>query len=329
MAALPLTSSALGPRLPARPMVSVIIIFLDEERFLAEAIESVLAQSYEHWELVLVDDGSVDASPAVARRYAGAHPGRIRCLTHPGRANLGMSASRNLGVAAARGELISYLDADDVWLEHKLEDQVGLLLGHPEVAFVYGPLTRWYSWADGGADDDLYGIEDERTCLETDRVYDPPELLCSFLRHKDLLPSGILVRRDAVVAVGGGEPAFRGNYEDAVVLVKLCLRHPAYLAGRSWYLYRQHDDSFCKTARRAGDGDAARLRFLDWVDDYLCAEGVRDRRIWAGLRAGRRRYRRPGLHRVVQVPGRVEARLKRMLVKRGQPPARHAAAEPR
>ncbi len=131
------------------------------------------------------------------------------------------------------------------------------------------------------------------------------------MRHKDVLPAGILVRRSDLLAVGGGEDEFRGNYEDAVVLVKLCLRRPAYLAATSWYLYRQHDDSFCKTARRAGDGDAARLRFLDWTERYLREAGVDDRRVWAALRDGRRRYRHPRLHRVHQLPERLRARLER------------------
>ena len=84
------------------PEVSVTIIFLDEERFLAEAVESVLAQSYTNWELLLVDDGSTDRSTEIARGYALANPDRIRYLEHPGHANRGMSASRNLGVRSAR-----------------------------------------------------------------------------------------------------------------------------------------------------------------------------------------------------------------------------------
>lgn len=301
------------------PSVSVVIIFLDEERFLDEAIASVLAQTHRDWELLLVDDGSTDASAAIAQRHAAEQPDRIRYLTHPDRENRGMSASRNLGVAHARGAFVSYLDADDVWVPSKLEEQLALFEEHPDVAFVYGPLTSWHSWADPTADDGLYGIEGERFTLETDRRYEPPELLAHFLRHKDVLPAGILVRRSELLAVGGGEDEFRGNYEDAVVLVKLCLRRPAYLAATSWYRYRQHDDSFCKTARRAGDGDAARLRFLDWTERYLREAGVEDRRVWAALRDGRRRYRHPRLHRVHQLPNRLRARLERTTAERVSP----------
>src|SRR5215213_8596780 len=94
------------------PRVSVIMIFLNTERFIEEAIESVFAQTYDDWELVLVDDGSTDASTAIARRYAAQHPHKVRYLEHAVHQNLGMSASRNLGIREAHGEFIAFLDAD-------------------------------------------------------------------------------------------------------------------------------------------------------------------------------------------------------------------------
>src|ERR1043165_10106697 len=108
--------------LPA-PAVTAITIFLNEEKFLVEAVESVLAQSSQDWELLLVDDGSSDGSTEIARSYAERHPDRIRRLEHPGHANRGMSASRNLGVSQARGRYVGFLDADDVWLPGQLAEQ--------------------------------------------------------------------------------------------------------------------------------------------------------------------------------------------------------------
>src|SRR5215475_5728613 len=98
-----------------QPLVSVVIIFLNAECFIQEAIESVFAQAYPAWELLLVDDGSSDASTTIAQRYAEQHRHQVRCLEHPGHANRGMSASRNLGIRNARGPYIAFLDADDVW----------------------------------------------------------------------------------------------------------------------------------------------------------------------------------------------------------------------
>ena len=109
------------------PRVSVIMPFLDSARFIAESVESVRAQTYQAWELLLCDDGSSDASTEIARRFAAADPERIRWAEHEGHANRGASAARNLGLSLARGDYVAFLDADDVWLPRKLEEQVALL----------------------------------------------------------------------------------------------------------------------------------------------------------------------------------------------------------
>src|ERR671930_538107 len=101
-----------------QPLVSVVVIFLNAERFLQEAIESVFAQTYPAWELLLVDDGSSDESTAIAQCYAAHHAGQVRYLEHPRHANRGMSASRNLGIRHAHGAYIAFLDADDIWFSN-------------------------------------------------------------------------------------------------------------------------------------------------------------------------------------------------------------------
>src|SRR5918997_1425231 len=117
-------------------LVSTILPFLNAEKFIEEAIESVFAQTYDDWELLLIDDGSTDGSTRIALQYAERHRGRVRYLEHPEHQNRGVSASRNLGISHARGEYVAFLDADDVWLEHKLEQQVAILSSHPEAGMV-------------------------------------------------------------------------------------------------------------------------------------------------------------------------------------------------
>ena len=120
--------------------------FLDGIRFLPEAIDSVVTQTYPEWELLLVDDGSTDGSSALARDYARGWPDRIRYLEHAGHANRGKSTSRNLGIAEARGELLAFLDADDIFLPDKLTRQVGLLREQADAVMVYGNTEYWVSW---------------------------------------------------------------------------------------------------------------------------------------------------------------------------------------
>ena len=141
-------------------LVSIIIIFLNEQRFIGEAIESVIAQTYDHWELFLVDDGSIDNSTEIAQGYAREYPKRIRYLEHPGHQNRGMSRSRNLGIQGARGEFLAFLDADDVWLPRKLARQLAILDEQPDAGMVYGSTELWHSWRDAA------GAHNERDSLQ-------------------------------------------------------------------------------------------------------------------------------------------------------------------
>lgn len=257
------------------PLVSVIVPFLNAERFLEEAIESVRRQTYPEWELLLVDDGSDDGSTAVAQRYAGLQPERIRYLQHEGHGNRGVCASRNLGIRRTRGHLIALLDADDVWLPEKLSEQVALMQAHPRAAMVFGKARYWSGDADAEAETPDLG-------LRPNTLYEPPEL---FTRCHPLgsatapCPSDLLLRRRAVEAIGGFEERFVGEkqlYEDQAFLVKVYLRYPVFVTDRTWIHYRIHPES-CMA--RVDDRRAVRFDFLQWLEDYLRRENI-DPSVW-------------------------------------------------
>jgi glycosyltransferase involved in cell wall biosynthesis len=267
--------------------VSVVVIFKDEEAFLEQAIESVLAQTHGDWELLLVDDGSTDGSTAIARHYARQADGRVRYLEHPGHANLGMSAARNLGLSRAAGEFVSLLDADDELFPHALEEQVAILRAHPSAGMVYGPLEYWYGWTglpEDEARDFVYPVG-----VPTDRIYEPPSLIALFIQDVAFAPSGMLLRRSVVEQVGGFEQSFRDLYEDQVFAAKVCRATPVYVSGRCFYRYRQHADSCCITAAREGRLDDARQPFLRWLASYLEEEQLEGDDAWRLVRAELRR----------------------------------------
>lgn len=268
-------------------LVSAIIIFLDAERFIEEAIESVLGQTYNHWELLLVDDGSTDASTQIARRYALQFPDRIRYLEHEGHRNRGMGASRNLGIRQARGEYIAFLDADDIWLPTKLEEQVRILDAHPTVGMLYGNTKYWYSWngsAEAAPRDFLPPLG-----VKPRSIIEPPDLLPLFLRGRAAVPCtcSILVRRSTAEAVGGFDDSFLGNanvYEDQAFYVKICLVSRVYVSDQCWDWYRQHPDGSVAVAQRQGQAQAARRFFLNWLEDYLRKQQVTTPDVWQALR---------------------------------------------
>lgn len=249
----------------AAPRVSAIIIFLNEERFLKEAIESVLAQSFTDWELILVDDGSTDGSSKIA--CEAANDERIRYIDHPGHTNRGMSASRNAGIAEARGKFIAFLDADDIWLPQKLEQQIGIFEANPEVDIVYGRTWIWHQWQAGSiVADYFYDLG-----VPPNRLYPPKTLLPLLIHNKAQTPTSInaIMRRELVDRVGGFEHAFRGMFEDQVFFAKTHFVSHCYVDDRFWARYRQHEDSCsARSAGRIGDLQA-RARFLLWLGRYL------------------------------------------------------------
>ena len=107
------------------PRISVIIPAYNRARLLAEAIDSVLAQTHSDFELIVVDDGSTDDTPSLLDGYGAG----IRVFRQ---VNRGVSAARNEGIRMARGELIAFLDSDDLWLPEKLSAQTAFFNAHPE-----------------------------------------------------------------------------------------------------------------------------------------------------------------------------------------------------
>jgi glycosyltransferase involved in cell wall biosynthesis len=277
------------------PLVSAVIIFLNEEKFLSEAIDSVFTQTYRNWELLLVDDGSIDASTEVARRYAEQHPDKIYYLEHEEHRNRGMSASRNLGIRRANGEYIAFLDADDVWLSHKLERQVTLLRTHPEAAMIYGSPLLWHGWT--GRSEDAQRDRLQPITVETDTLIRPPRLFSLFLTRKAITPcpSDVLICRQILDDIGRFEESFKGLFEDQVFFSKVALEVPVFVSGECWSKHRKHPDSATAMWKRTGE-----LDFLNWIQEYLHLKQVKAPMFRKALRSRRRRYDHPILFRLLR-----------------------------
>jgi len=268
------------------PAVSAIIVVRNGEAFLGEAIESILAQTYGDWDLLVVDDGSTDSSAEIVRRYAQRDSGRIRLLAHPGGANLGIAASRNAGIAEARGRHVAFLDADDVWLPEKLAEQVAILDSDPELGLVYGRTLIWHSWERPGKPEDYY----YPLGVEHDRRHEPPLLFEELMRNKSQSPttSNAMIRAELFTQLGGFDPNTRRMFEDLTFFTKALAVTPAYVSGRTWAKYRQHPESCSALSAAAGHDAMARILVLGRIGKGL-ASLQPSRRIRAGLRRARLR----------------------------------------
>lgn len=287
--------------------VSVIMIFLNAGQFIDEAITSVFGQTYADWELLLVDDGSTDKSTSIAQSYVERFPEKVRYFEHPDHQNLGMSATRNLGIRHARGEYITFLDADDVLLPNALEIQTAILEAHPEAAMVYGRKQWWYSWT--GDPEDVWRDFVDKPKIPVDTLYQPPSILIALLQKRTYATSSVMVRRQVVQAVGGCEGSFHGLYEDQAFFVKVCCRVSVFVSSAWWCKYRQHPASCCAEAARACSQHEATLAFLHWTNQYLTEQGIQDRAVWQALEWAMRPYHYPHRYRLNKIPAYVMSRI--------------------
>lgn len=187
------------------PAISVAMSVYNGERFLAEAIESVLAQTFGDFEFLIVDDGSHDASGAIIRDYA-TRDSRIRAIS---RENRGLVASLNQLLAEARAPLVARMDADDVCRPDRFARQAAFLDSHPE----FGVIGSW--------SDDI--DEDGRSCPVTGQQHATTwEAFLQAIDNDDqlLCHSSVMYRRNVVLSVGGYHAAFR-HCEDLDLWLRL------------------------------------------------------------------------------------------------------------
>ena len=174
-------------------IVSVLMQAYNAERYIAEAIESVLNQTYKNFELIVINDGSTDNTLDIIEEFARQDE-RIKVVSHP---NMGMGASLNKGIAIAKNEWIIRMDADDVMLPHRIERQVAFVSENPDIA-VAGCLVYYI--------DELGKIigksaSDLKTRRDFKRYLDSNELI-------GVSHPGVIMRKSVVQEVGGYRPQY-------------------------------------------------------------------------------------------------------------------------
>ena len=226
------------------PIVSVLMTAYNREQYIASSIESVLGQTFDDFELIVVDDGSTDGTVEIARRFARRDP-RVRVEVNA--RNLGDYANRNRAAALARGTLLKYHDSDDLLYPHCLAAMAPPMLAHPGAAFGLSPARHW----PGGP----------CPMLLTPRMSYQREFLGSGMFNAG--PAGAIFRTAAFQSLGGFED--RGAPSDYIFWLRACARVPVLLLPADLFWYRIHSGQEMTSAKA--------------VVQY--AESVRD--TWAAL----------------------------------------------
>jgi glycosyltransferase involved in cell wall biosynthesis len=201
-------------------LVSIVIPCFNQARFLGDAIESALAQTYPALEILVLNDGSSDGTPEVAERYG------VRCVTQP---NQGLSAARNRGLAETSGSLITFLDADDRLRPPAIALGIESLREHAECAFTSGFCS-------------LVG-PDGSTLFEPEQLHIERDHYAALLRHNYIwCPASVLYRRSALEAVGFFESAFDAA-ADYHIYLRIARDHPLTSHTAVVAEYRQHSSN--------------------------------------------------------------------------------------
>jgi glycosyltransferase involved in cell wall biosynthesis len=242
------------------PLVSVIIPAYNAAAFLRETLDSALAQSYPNLEIIVVDDGSTDTTPQLLETYAD----RIRVLHQ---ANAGQAAARNHGARESHGELLAFLDSDDLWDADKIARQVELLNRFPEALAVYC---------------DHRAIDAEGSLLSSSGALHYPrssgEMLRAMLLSCCIITPGlVLLRRNAFEASGGFDeaPLMRGH-EDHALWLRLATQGSFIYSPDTLFSYRRHSQQTTRQKHWEMSMSRAKLNMMMAISDFIRASQNED-----------------------------------------------------
>lgn len=200
-------------------LVSVVMPAFNVEPFIGSAIESILSQTYQAWELIVIDDGSIDATAQLVSDYQDP---RIRL--HSMSENQGLASARNAGLAKVRGSLVAWLDADDLSHPRRLERQVNALSRWPEV----GMCGTWVQ---------TFGSSPPMTWRYPT---DPDTVRCRMVFDDPLATSSTMMRRECLEGLANGFDSSMAPAEDYDMWERITRRWPAMNLGRTLTNYRLH-----------------------------------------------------------------------------------------
>jgi len=204
-------------------LISVVLPVFNGEETIKETVNSVLNQTFRNWELIVINDGSQDATLEIVSSIKDE---RIKVFSYP---NKGQPASRNRGIARAKGEYISFIDADDLWTADKLEAQYQALRDNPQAAVAYS----WTDW-----------IDESGQLLSCGSYISENGDVFAQLLLQDFIANGSnpLIRRQALLNVGNFDESL-SNAHDWDMWLRLAAHYPFVVVPSAQILYRKSTSS--------------------------------------------------------------------------------------
>jgi glycosyltransferase involved in cell wall biosynthesis len=249
------------------PKVSVVIPTYNREKFVSEAIQSVLRQTYIDFEIIVVDDGSTDNTKTAVGDFKDP---RIRYEYQEHR---GVSAARNTGIRLSTADYVAFLDSDDLYLETTLEKSVNSLESHKQVGFSYG---ERYNIRENG---EVMHSASKSPSRGSSKVIDSIEQTRELISAYPKVTSAPTVRRSCIEKIGGfNEDLWFA--EDYHFYIRLAKRYPSFFIGEPLMYRRCHRNQFSSTAE-PGKEKAFPLILKEVFNDPDISPQIMDLKGWA------------------------------------------------
>ncbi len=235
-----------------KPLVSIIVPAYNAEKFLRQAVGSALRQTYSNIEVIVVDDGSIDSTKAIAEELARGGR-RVRVFSQK---NAGQSAARNTGIREARGAYVAFLDADDLFLPEKIERQVRELEEHPDFGLSYCKIYHFFD-------------EHPSELYYFSMPHPSGNIFEDLLRANFIAPLTVVVRKSALDEFGAFESTFR-RVDEQYLWLKLSYRGVKFrYLDEPLGLYRVHEKSLSNEAVYFAETEAQFLKLISLMRNWM------------------------------------------------------------
>ena len=224
--------------------ISFITASFNYAKYISETIESVINQTYEDWELIIVDDGSKDNSIEIINSYVNKYPEKIRLLTHPNNENRGLKETVKLGVKNATGDFVAFVESDDYIRKDYLEKKLEILKKFPDIKFIYNDVEMV---------GDLSGADVKTDTLDIVRKVfegkDYPVSLCNFMPITNLVPtfSCVMVERKVLSKCNFNTP--QNAWLDWWLWGQIAVDNKFYFIKEKLSYWRLHNESYINVTK--------------------------------------------------------------------------------
>lgn len=236
-------------------LVSIIMPAYNSERYISSAINSVMAQTYPNWELIIVNDGSVDGTELIMREFSE-KDSRIKCFCQ---SNAGQGAARNLALNHARGCYIAFLDSDDLWFPNKLNEQLKII-NETKVDLVFSS-----GFVINEQDEQIGHMNDN----ETNRFLSGDAAIVELINRNYVPILSVLVKKQRLIEVGGfSKERSVQNAEDYHLWFKMLAQQMTfYFSNSKLFYYRVHPNQSTKSLYKS------RLKEINVFNEFYCLTG--------------------------------------------------------